>query len=583
MLNTLDITKYIAACAKKAGMAVVWEEEGCPRTDGRTMWLPCVDAYADESEMVQLRQFVKHETSHVLYSDFDLLQKNSPQGLLAFVNNLLEDHRIDYLNDKEYSGDKTNTEAYWPIYEKEMVKSKTSEDAAALMFPLFAWDFTVRSDLWYTASCPFTKRISAAGKSVLDKLLAGDYADVLRNIRNIKDKTAGGEAVFELAKRIVREVFDADPDKMQAPQKSAGKEGGKGKRGEGDEGEGSKEKADGKGSDDKAEDGNPTRTEKLRTIDCDGAMMQPYSKHDSRSEGVNATNYTCGEDKTYTPTPADDIIVHNFVTGETINTREKLYPKERYSDDIARAAAKGTSLAHQVRTQLQIICRDRYEYGKKRGKLHNGALYRVGMKDAKGLNERLFKQKIENQSLDVAVQVVCDASGSMSGEKFTNAAAAAVILNDVISNALHIPLEILAFTEWGDKHTMFIAKEFSRKETGKAIADSFSAMSEWLLDNVDGESLVYSFNRLRQRKEKRKLMIVLSDGCPCGGHEKGNIDQYTRGVIRDIERSPVEIVGVGIKYDGVRNYYKRWSVIEHASRIEESLLSLISQHIIRSV
>lgn len=582
MLNTLDVTKYIAACAKRAGVAVVWEREGCPRTDGRTMWLPLVDAYDDESTVVQLRQFVKHETSHVLYSDFDLLQKNGPQGLLAFVNNLLEDHRIDFLNDSEYAGDKSNTEAYWPVYEKEMGKKPVAEEAAAVMLPLFAWDFTVRSDLW-SATCPFTKRINAAGKTILDKLLAGDYADVLRNIRNIKDKTEGGERVFELAKRIVREVFDADPDKMQSPESGKGKAGGKKKGDESSDADGGKEKADGKGSDDKADDGDPTVTEKLRTIDCNGAMMQPYSKHDARSEGVNATNYTCGVDKEYTPTPENEIIVHNFVTGETINTREKLYPKERYADEILRSTTKSVSMAHQVRTQLQIVCRDRYEYGKKKGKLHNGALYRVGMRDAKGLNERLFKQKIENQSLDVAVQVVCDASGSMSGEKFTNAAAAAVILNDVISNALHIPLEILAFTEWGDKHTMFIAKEFGRKETSQSVSRSFSAMSEWLLDNVDGESLVYSFNRIRQRKEKRKLMIVLSDGSPCGGHGKGMIDRYTKDVIKGIERSPVEIVGVGIKYDGVNKYYKRWSVIERASSIEESLLSLISQHIIRSV
>lgn len=578
MLNTLDITKYIAACANRAGVSVVWQEGATPSTDGRTMWLPPVNAYAPEKQMTYLRQWVKHETSHVLYSDFDLLNVNRPTGLLAFVNNLLEDHRIDYLNDSDYAGDKHNTESYWPLYDEEMRRRGVSSEAKDWMMPLFAWDTSVRADLWLTLVDPFTPNVSTAGHIILDKLNKGDYADVLRNIRNIKDKMEGGKQVYELAKRIIREVFDADPESMTEPEKekAAGKGGGA-------DGEGDKEKGESKGKAGKGEEGEACVNDKLRDIDCEGAMMLPYSKHDKRSEGVNARNYECGSGASYTPTPAESVIEMNFVTGEKRNTSHTFTPDEGYRREMLKIADKGAGLANQVRTQLQIICRDRYEYGKKRGKLHNGALYRVGMKDAKGLNERLFKQKIENQSLDVSVQILCDASGSMSGSKFTNAAAAAIVLNNVLSNTLHVPLEILAFTEWGDKHAMYVAKEFGKDVTNDSLASSFSAMTDMLLDNVDGESIMYGFNRIRQRKERRKLMIVLSDGSPCGGHRKGRVGEYTKQVIKGVERSPVEIVGVGLMYDGVKNYYKRWATIDDARNIEQALLSLISKHIIRSV
>lgn len=579
MLNTLDITKYIAACANRAGVSVVWEKGATPSTDGRTMWLPPVDAYAPDKQMIHLRQWVKHETSHVLYSDFDLLNANKPTGLLAFINNLLEDHRIDFLNDSDYAGDKQNTESYWPLYDEEMRKHVVKGEAKDWMMPLFAWDMAVRSDLWLALVDPFTPNVSAKGRTILDKLNKGDYDIVLRNIRNIKDKTEGGKQVYELAKRIVREVFDADPESMTQPEKEKAKAG---KASDGD-GDGGKEEGKGKGDDGKGEEGVAGVNDKLRDIDCEGAMMLPYSKHDKRSEGVNAHNYECGSGAGYTPTPANDIIEVNFVTGDTRNTSHTFRPNEAYAGEMLGIASKGAGLANQVRTQLQIMCRDRYEYGKKRGKLHNGALYRVGMKDAKGLNDRLFKQKIENQSLDVSVQILCDASGSMSGSKFTNAAAAAVVLNNVLSNTLHVPLEILAFTEWGDKHAMYVAKEFGKDVTNHALASSFSAMVEMLLDNVDGESLMYGFNRIRQRKERRKLMIVLSDGSPCGGHRKGRIGRYTERVIKGIEGSPVEIVGVGLQYDGVSRYYKRWAKIDDARNIEQALLSLISNHIIRSV
>jgi hypothetical protein len=551
MLNTLDITKYISACAKRADVRVVWQDvNATPATDGRTMWLPSVDAYAADTQIVHLRQFVKHETSHVLLSDFDLLNKNKPNGLLAFVNNLLEDHRIDYLNDSTFTGDKYNTEAYWKLY-CALLKSKPPEgEARDHLLPLFVWDTHVRDDLWSRSDDPFTCNVSAKGHTYLDKLNKGDYANVLRNVRTIVDKTEGGIAVYELAKRIIREVFDTDPAKM---------EGGEGKTGEGGGGKGTKE---------------------IATIDYKGKMVLPYSEHADRGEGVNATNYKCGAGA-YTPDAYDNILTWNFGTKEG---SYRVSERDDRTSKYLRLADKGEALANQIRTQLQIICRDRWEYGKKRGKLHNGALYRVGMKDAKGLNERLFKEKIHNQSLDVCVQVLVDASGSMSGSTFDNASAAALILNKVLATTLHIPLEILAFTETGEeKHTMFIMKEFDKRTTTKSLATAFSSLNSHLTDNVDGESLMYGYNRIRSRKEKRKLMVVLSDGTPCGGHRKGNIDQYTEDVIKNIEQTPVSIVGVGVMYDAVKHYYRKWAYIEDAHEIESALLSLISNHIIRSV
>jgi cobalamin biosynthesis protein CobT len=505
-----------------------------------------------------------------------------PTGILMFVWNLLEDHRIDYLNDKEYAGDKANTESYWPIYEASVSKTLPADIAKDTLFPLFAWDVDVRADLWSSSVVFFHENVSTQGQAVYDKLKAGDYANVLRNIRLIVDKREGTMATGALAERIVREVFDANPEKMKGGRESEGGSGGD--KGEGD-GE-ARAKANGKGGEQgDAEGEGEGMRDKLKTIDCEGAMLLPYGGHVNRGEGINAHNYTCPDGPTYTPDPYDKIAQHNFCTGESKNLRLPTAGSydDKYRGTIAALALHTSSLANNVRTQLQIISRDRWEYGKKKGRLNNASLYRVGMKDAKGFNERLFKQRIQNNTLDVCVQVLVDASGSMSGTKYTNAAAAASILNDVIGQALHIPLEILAFTEL-ETTTMFVMKEFDKPISRERMVDAFSVVgSEYLADNVDGESLVYGFERIRPRKEKRKLMVVLSDGSPCGGYDKGSVDKHTRSVIREIESSPVELIGVGLTYDGVKSYYKKWSVIHSASEIEQSLLSLISNNIIRSV
>jgi hypothetical protein len=576
--TALDVNKYIAAVCKQAGVRVMWDNpDATPRTNGKVMYLPKINAYASHKNNVNLKQFVKHETSHIQYSDFALLQKHKPTGLLMLLDNLLEDHRIDYLNDSEYDGDRKNTEQFMSYYAADFDKHiKPNDEWCDVISPVMAWDSDVREDVWTMPHKLFHSYMSEDGKRVYAALHAGDYADVLRSIRTIKNPTLGGQKVYDLAVRILTEIFGQDAkDYEQKPSKSTASAG----VGDGEgEGEG---KSAGEGDGPSDGDGEEkSERKKLLVEDMKGKQILPYTIHEGvTGEGINAYNYKTGKGATYCPA-AEDMKEWDFTTGTGKNI-DVSYGKGVYIRGIQNALSGSESLAHQVRTKLQILSRDRYEYGKKKGALHNSALYRATLKDAKGFNERIFKQKIVNNTLDVAVQVLVDASGSMSGTKFTNASAAAVLLNDVLSNTLRIPVEILAFSECSSANTMFIMKSFDKSVLNATLINDFSAVGGYLSDNVDGESIAYGYGRIKQRKEKRKLMIVLSDGSPCGGYSRGDIQQYTQDVIRSIEASPVELLGVGIMYDAVKNYYKRWAKIDSATAIQASLLSIISNNIIR--
>ncbi len=573
MLDSYDIVKYIAGCANNAGVTVKWDKEGSvPCTDGKTMFLPLLNDYMSDEAIVKLKQFVKHETSHIKYSDFDLLKEKEPEKFLQTVWNLLEDHRIDYLNDTEFEGDMLNTNQFMRYHIASTIKEVTSPinpQVAGVLSPLFTWDANVRRDEWdmeeaegfYLSTC------SEDGKSILVKLMEGDYSDVLRNIRNIEDKKTGTAATYELAKRIIKEVFEQDADSME----KSGGSSAESKPGEGEEG--------GAPADGDAKAGEKDVTPELKEVDFSGAKMNPYPEHGKRGSGINAKNYDCGCDKTYTPTPPDQIRVHDYDSNITKPTPwfDKSAGRYTSTEAIARHL-NNTGFANRIRTRLQVYSRDRWEFGKKKGKLHNSSLYRISVPDC---NDKVFKKKIENQTLDVCVQLLVDASGSMCGEKFENAAAAACLLNESLARTLHIPVEILAFTELGPEHTIFVLKNFDSKVGGKELADRFSRTSGYLCDNVDGESLSFGFNRIRNRKEKRKLMIVLSDGSPCGGHRKGRTRIHTKDVINAIQRTPVELIGVGIMYDGVSSYYKKWDIIHDVRSIENSLFTLIDRNIIR--
>jgi cobaltochelatase CobT len=98
-------------------------------------------------------------------------------------------------------------------------------------------------------------------------------------------------------------------------------------------------------------------------------------------------------------------------------------------------------------------------------------------------------------------------------------------------------------------------------------------MREGLLkENIDGEALLWAHNRLIGRPEQRKILMMISDGAPVDDStlsvNPGNyLERHLRAVIEMIEeRSPVELIAIGIGHD-VTRYYKRAVTIVDAEEL----------------
>jgi cobalamin biosynthesis protein CobT len=75
--------------------------------------------------------------------------------------------------------------------------------------------------------------------------------------------------------------------------------------------------------------------------------------------------------------------------------------------------------------------------------------------------------------------------------------------------------------------------------------------------NPDGENILWAYDRLAKRKERKKLLIVMSDGSPAASKGGYGITKYTEEVIREIEASKdIEIYGLGLCCDSVKHFYK---------------------------
>jgi cobaltochelatase CobT len=102
-----------------------------------------------------------------------------------------------------------------------------------------------------------------------------------------------------------------------------------------------------------------------------------------------------------------------------------------------------------------------------------------------------------------------------------------------------------------------------------------------LKENVDGEALLWAYNRLRIRQEKRKVLIVISDGAPVDDStlsvNPGNyLEKNLRDTISDIENnSNIELVAIGIGHD-VSRYYSNAVTIMDVDQLGEVLLNELS-------
>ena len=201
------------------------------------------------------------------------------------------------------------------------------------------------------------------------------------------------------------------------------------------------------------------------------------------------------------------------------------------------------------------------------------------------------------------VTLLIDNSGSMRGRSISLAAICADLIGSTLERC-QVKTEILGFTtkHWkgGDSKKLWIING-NRSNPGRLnhirhivykSADNswrrsrkyFGAMlREGLLkENVDGEALAWSHERLLKRSEERKILIVISDGAPVddstlSANREDFLDNHLRNIIASIENdSPVELQAIGIGHD-VTKYYKNALTINRAEELGEVLLDELTK------
>lgn len=613
-LDIYAIQNYIRVCASKANLTVKFGDVEAPQTVGGVITLPTLNSSISEEDVVRLTSYVNHVASHYAYNtDFDLAEKyglGQMDSELGLLWGIFEDTRVDRHDYKEWYGDGVTMESYYDLtsnntanviyslYDalakqeaspekveegKELDRDQIDRLAATLVF-----DNIVRSE-WMGTPSNYTKDmvrfLSSEAEQYVAKFVEGEYADKINSTDHTK---LGSKAVKDLAGEVYREIFQLDEEeeleRMEDEAKGEGDDGGNDGESGSEGSEGGSPDDSGVGEDDPTGQLGEGVKELIKEWD-------PFQKQiDEGSPAPNGMHLVYPEkDDYYGPFKiADDkdLKIMDYVGNHTQNIKlpnqasASGHTYNRVKGYIGTLDNHGAALANKVRRLLQIKSRSTYQYGQKKGKIDGRNVYRVTMKDAPGFNERVFKRKVVNDTLDVAVTLLVDFSGSMHGEKVATAIHSSLLLQEAISRSLRVPLEILGFTDYSGSSALSIFKTFDMPVSSQVLQERMLLSTEHMSSNADGEAIAWANARLGVRTEKRRIMIVLSDGSPATGRS-GNIDKFTKEVIEGIEkRKNNEIVGIGIMDTNVQRLYKSNYVIHRVDELEEALLHVIERKLL---
>jgi cobaltochelatase CobT len=218
-----------------------------------------------------------------------------------------------------------------------------------------------------------------------------------------------------------------------------------------------------------------------------------------------------------------------------------------------------------------------------------------------------FKAESESPFRDTVVTLLLDNSGSMRGRPIMVAAVCADILARTLERC-GVKVEILGFTTraWKGgqsreawitagkpqnpgrlndlRHIIYKSADAPWRRAKKNLG---LMMREGLLkENIDGEALLWAHDRLLARTEQRRILMVISDGSPVDDSTQSAnaalyLDKHLRAVIADIEdRSPVELLAIGIGHDVTRWYRKALTIVDVeqlAGAMTEKLAELFEQ------
>jgi cobaltochelatase CobT len=253
-----------------------------------------------------------------------------------------------------------------------------------------------------------------------------------------------------------------------------------------------------------------------------------------------------------------------------------------------------SKLANRLQRKLMAQQSRAWEFDLEEGVLDTSRLPTIIMDPFSSL---AFKQEKETKFKDTVVSILIDSSGSMRGRSISIAAMCADILGRTLERC-SVKVEILGFTTkaWRGgqsrelwlqrgkpqqpgrlndlRHIIYKAADMPWRRARRNLG--LMMREELLKENIDGEALLWAYNRIHGRPEDRKILMVVSDGLPVDNstllvNPSNFLEQHLKYAIDQIQNAPnVELVAIGIGHD-VTHHYERAVTITDAEQLGDAM------------
>lgn len=574
---TLDARAWAQECARRAGNAGIafrWDTTiSAPCTDGKSVRVPPLPTNATAEDFTILRGSVIHECGHLLrpacfsIAKREKLDMASPLGACL---NIVEDAAQERASAMRWKGDRRSlAESHKAIAARQIRKaaepmpkgSTVAPDAAPLMAAMgvsllsgadWSTDMATTARKYVEAM----DRIATGALATFDALVSEGWPEKIAAITDV-------EHSWRVARALYARLFPGKPESENKKSDTGEPEDGDGEAGESGEGDGEGE--DGDGAKGKAKKG------KGKGKPVGGKIPWELLTHSDHLEDGRAM-----------PSSID-------WTGKTADGAPQFYTREvvtrpAASDaGIASAAASPfpAALVGEVRRLLQAKARVRFDHERLDGRLDARNIGRVLMPQVGDgtFNRSIFRQRVPVDTLNCALTVLVDCSGSMLGEKIVAATSAAMALNDLASTALRVPSELLGFsTTDRDTPHLIEFKTFAERRVNRGLVGARMERVQhgMMRGNADGDSLLSAAQRIRGRREARRIIVVLSDGCPAEGCNGSSSYDNLKAAVAAVRGSGIEVYGIGIMDSNVRHFYSPDApVIRSAAEVPEALITVL--------
>ncbi len=537
-----------------------------------------------KDDFVKLRAASDSEALKRKFCNKEIYDRNKPRNNSAkLLYDISEKVRYELLGSKMLKGiEKNLNENYLfqlELKRKDQIKSKNDTNVGE------AFELYMLKNFFNIQLNQLSKKILSYWEDEFDGSI-GKHLKFL--IKNLENQELYNSKFSELIENL--EIFDDENDDINEEDKDNEQENSE------NQDDNSQSDGEEQSSNKEEDQGSADSDYDLSDFSIDEQLVDTESNKESSEKVIQKLNTITGEkDYKIFTNEYDEII-----KAENLENPEEIYKLRKNLDQqLVSFQDIVTKLANKLQRQLLAKQNRSWEFDLEEGLLDSSKLPRIIIDPYNSLS---FKREKDLEFKDTIVSLLIDNSGSMRGRPITIAAICADILSRTLERC-SVKVEILGFTtknwkggqsreDWNKKgkiknpgrlndlrHIIYKSGDIHWRQSKNNIG---LMLKEGVLkENIDGEAILWAYNRLIKRKEERKILMVISDGAPVDDStlsvNSGDfLEKHLKKIVKYIEsKSNIEILAIGIGHD-VSRYYKKAIKITDVQELGDVMIGQLS-------